>query len=318
MDERPQRSSWAFDLALCLLAPFFFLSMLFSALAPLPLLYIHQGNPDRPRARLLAFLSVLIGGILCAYLKGPGAALGFGLFAALPALLMGEILEKWRNPNRAVLGAVSGVCLALAVSAFFLAQSRGMDFLPFVRTTVIETVQTMSKKLLERPADLPQSITEEDLRQLIDKPELLLEEMPGILAAGLLLLCSISLVGMIRWNPKGFIRRLEIRRDFLRQWRAPEYLVWPTLGCATFLIFDVNLLSSFANNLLKPLLVIYFFQGMSILSFFLDVLRLKGPIRAILYFLGILFLTPMLISFGFFDLWFNFRGRMKEKESFKE
>jgi hypothetical protein len=47
---------------------------------------------------------------------------------------------------------------------------------------------------------------------------------------------------------------------------------------------------------------------MSILAYFLDSLRLRGPIRIIFYGTAILFLTLMVVSFGFFDLWFKFRG----------
>ena len=74
------------------------------------------------------------------------------------------------------------------------------------------------------------------------------------------------------------------------------------------MLFETPILSSWARNLLKPILLIYFFQGMSILSYFLDSLRLRGPIRMIFYGTATLFLPLMVVSFGFFDLWFKFRG----------
>ncbi|RZA02910.1 MAG: DUF2232 domain-containing protein, partial [Proteobacteria bacterium] len=83
-------------------------------------------------------------------------------------------------------------------------------------------------------------------------------------------------------------------------------------------IFPMDPFSLVANNLLKPILLIYFFQGMSILAYFLDSLRLRGPLRVFVYGAGLMFLTPMVVSFGFFDLWFNFRGRHKPSTEEKE
>jgi hypothetical protein len=159
--------------------------------------------------------------------------------------------------------------------------------------------------------------TQEELKALLKSPSLIFEDLPGLLGTLLLLLCTLPCVALIRWNPKGFLRRTGIARDFLRKWRTPDWFVWLALFCGVFLIFDVEYLSVIARNLLKPILLIYFFQGMSILAYFLDSLRLRGPIRVLFYGAGVLFLTPMVVSFGFFDLWFNFRGRHRPEEEDK-
>jgi hypothetical protein len=148
-----------------------------------------------------------------------------------------------------------------------------------------------------------------ELRQLMERPEELFAELPGILGALTLLLCTLPCVALMRWNPKGFLRRAGISRDYLRRWRTPDWFVWPALFCGASLLFESKPLHDLAGNLLKPILLIYFFQGMSILAYFLDSLRLRGPFRLVLYGTASLFLTPMVVSFGFFDLWFNFRGR---------
>ena len=171
--------------------------------------------------------------------------------------------------------------------------------------------------LAQQKSDVPES-TIEELKSFKDNPGQFVEELPGLAAAMLLLLCALPCLALIRWNPKGFLRRTGIARDFLRKWSTPDWFVWPALFCGAFLLFDAPYLSDLARNLLKPILLIYFFQGMSILAYFLDSLRLRGPIRVIFYGTAILFLTLMVVSFGFFDLWFKFRSRNRFEEKEKE
>lgn len=312
--ERP--GSWAFQLALCLLGPLFFLSYLFSLLAPLPLLYLHSGTPNVNRGRLWSFIALILGLVLAASIKGWAGALGFFLFAALPAVVLGELLVRRQGPEKAVLGAVVATLLA-ALAIFGLARLQGIDLLALTKERIDLQLQTVSQNLLSKETDLPDQ-TRDDLKSLAENPSLLYAELPGMAASALLLLCILPCLALIRWNPKGFLRRTGIGRDFLRKWRTPDWLVWIALFSGTFQVFQVHILTEIAGNALKPLLLIYFFQGMSILAYFLDSLRLRGPIRVFLYGMGIVFLTPMVVSFGFFDLWFNFRGRHKPPAEEKE
>ncbi len=307
-----RKNSWAFQLALCLLGPFFFLSVFFSIFAPLPALYLRQGFETEKLSRIWSLIAVFVGCALCGLIKGGVGALGFFLFASLPALMLGELLGKKKSPELAISAAALLVLFATCALGFGIAKSHEAPLIPFVRTELKSAIHEMSTRLIEtQKGDLATESLEE-LKKIAENPNLLIDELPGILLSAILLLCTIPCVAMIRWNPKGFLRRSGIPRDFLRKWRSPEWLVWIALFCLAFLIFEVPYLSPIANNLLKPILLIYFFQGMSILAFFLDSLRIRGPIRLILYGFGIVFLTPMVISFGFFDLWFDFRRRRQD------
>lgn len=304
-----RRGSWAFQLALCLLGPLFFVSYALTILAPLPFLYLHVGTPNVRRGRIWSLVALGIGLGLSFQVHGwLWGSLSFFLFASLPALVLGEMLSRRLGPERAVLGAVMAVAMASTVSAWMVTHARGLEFLPAIQRTAEEAVRQSADRLLaQQKSELPEN-TFEELKNLKDHPAEFVRELPGLAAFALLLLCALPCVALIRWNPKGFLRRTGISRDFLRRWRTPDWFVWPALFCGAFLLFDVPVFTDLARNLLKPILLIYFFQGMSILAYFLDSLRLRGPIRILFYGTAIIFLTLMVVSFGFFDLWFKFRG----------
>jgi hypothetical protein len=306
-DERP--GSWAFQLALCLLGPLFFVSLFFTILAPLPVLYLFVGRPDLRSGRAWWGVGLVIGLALSFQVYGwLWGSLSFFLLASLPALVLGELLARRTKPERAVLGAFVAVVAAGVFSAWVVVHSQGLDLIPTVRDAAAEGVRYLARHLLAQAhPDVPDASLE-PFRAVLADPMVVLREIPGYVASFLLLLCALPCVALIRWNPKGFLRRTGITRDFLRRWRTPEWLVWPALLCGAFHIFEVPVLSDLARNLVKPILLIYFFQGMSILAYFLDSMRLRGPIRIFFYGMAALFLNSMVVSFGFFDLWFSFRG----------
>lgn len=306
--ERP--GSWAFQLALSLLGPLFFLSYLFSLLAPLPLLYLHVGTASATRGRRWASGAVLLGLLLCFAVKGwLWGSLLFLLFAALPALVLGELLLRQFGPEKAVAGAVVAVTVASLLSAWGVAHQKGIELLPSAKQMTEKFIHDTADRLLsQEKGDLSEE-TKESLKKIRGAPAAELITLPGMMLFAILLLCALPCVALIRWNPKGFLRRAGISRDFLRKWSAPEWLVWPSLLCGALHLYEVSPFTEIARNALIPILLIYFFHGMSILAYFLDSMRLRGPFRVLFYGTAILFLTPMVVSFGFFDLWFGFRTR---------
>ena len=307
----PRPGSWAFYLALSLLGPLFFFTYILSILSPLPNLYLHAGIPNRRQGRLWWFISSLLGLAVVFALKGAPWAFGFFLFSSLPSLLLGEFLLRGYRPEWSIL--LTTTLLAVSVLAFVIAFIPGHSLSQIKASGKQKTQEIISIFLDKNQHDLPEN-TQQELQKMKADPELVMEELPGLLISSLLVLSILPCIALIRWNPKGFLHRAGISRDFLRKWASPEWLVWPALACGFFLIVPVSPLDEIAKNLLNPLLVIYFFQGMSILAYFLDSMRLRGPIRILFYGVGAVFLTPMVVSFGFFDLWFQFRGRFKTGE----
>jgi uncharacterized protein YybS (DUF2232 family) len=101
----------------------------------------------------------------------------------------------------------------------------------------------------------------------------------------------------------------------LRTWRLPFVYVWILIGVAGLLLLDVyifkiNIFKMAALNVFLIFALIYFFQGLSILAFFSQRWAVSPLIKIGFYVLFFLFFQPLgflLLAFGFFDSWFDFR-----------
>jgi len=113
-------------------------------------------------------------------------------------------------------------------------------------------------------------------------------------------------------NPNGIRDRLGFDSSFLKKWKVSDFLVWPTIAAGFFTLLDVGLASDISLNLFRFFMAIYAIQGLSILSFIFDLCGFKGPIRWAGYFLSLTLMTPLILSLGFFDLWFDFRGKFRQ------
>ena len=59
-------------------------------------------------------------------------------------------------------------------------------------------------------------------------------------------------------------------------------------------------------------MAIYALQGLSVLSFFFEAWNVRGLFRALIMVAGVLFMMPLVLSLGFFDLWFDFRSKIRQ------
>jgi uncharacterized protein YybS (DUF2232 family) len=81
------------------------------------------------------------------------------------------------------------------------------------------------------------------------------------------------------------------------------------IGCALALFIPVTAMRIIGSNGLLILMMIYFFQGIAIVSFYFDKKRFPRFIRFFLYALIALqqLILLVVIGLGFFDMWVNFR-----------
>jgi len=95
----------------------------------------------------------------------------------------------------------------------------------------------------------------------------------------------------------------------LNTWKSPDYLVWGVIGCALMLLLPVSFFKMLALNGMVVLTIIYFFQGIAIISFYFEKKKIPMPVRALLY--GTIIIQQIFLlviaGIGFFDVWLNFR-----------
>lgn len=99
----------------------------------------------------------------------------------------------------------------------------------------------------------------------------------------------------------------------LNLWKAPESLVWCVIGCGLMILVPSSALKMFGLNGLLILMTIYFFQGIAIVSFYLEKKHVPRLVRLLLYSLIALqqVVLVLVVCLGFFDIWLNLRNRSK-------
>lgn len=99
----------------------------------------------------------------------------------------------------------------------------------------------------------------------------------------------------------------------LNHWRAPEPLVWAAIASGILLVLDQPWLRMLGINGLIVMMMIYFFQGIAIVSFYFKKKQFPRALRVILY--GLIALQQLLLlvvaAVGFFDMWIDFRRTRK-------
>jgi uncharacterized protein YybS (DUF2232 family) len=94
----------------------------------------------------------------------------------------------------------------------------------------------------------------------------------------------------------------------LNLWRAPDVLVWGVIGCGLLMLVPDGFAKIIGLNGLITLMMIYFFQGVAIVSFFFEKKQVPRFAKVLLYALLILQeVLLVVIVIGFIDVWANFR-----------
>jgi hypothetical protein len=278
------------------------MSGLFSLFAPLPLLLLGVG-----RGRAWVWTAVATNSVLVA---GLGGNLSLGLFAVFVsaiALTLPELLRARVRPEKAVLltlAAMLGTGLLL-VGAY--AQWKNIH--------PVREFQAEVGKMVDYVAT---NLSAESKKQWVGDSEIadwkrdFLVEVPSAVAIFSLILVWTNLLTLLRLNPAKIRERIGIDPGFFRSWKAPEYLVWPTIAAGAFLVIEAGRVSDVAINVFRFLMAVYAIQGLSILSFLFDVWGIKGFFRSLGHLIAVFLMLPLLLSLGFFDLWFDFRAKLRQ------
>jgi uncharacterized protein YybS (DUF2232 family) len=102
----------------------------------------------------------------------------------------------------------------------------------------------------------------------------------------------------------------------LKLWKAPDYLIWVLIGCGGLLMLTGSTLKIVGLNGLLVLLILYFFQGIAIVSFFFEKKQFPRLLRVFFYTLIAIqqIVLLVVIGLGIFDMWINFRKTKSENE----
>ncbi|MCE9625612.1 MAG: YybS family protein [Deltaproteobacteria bacterium] len=328
-------------LGLGLMSLALYLSGVLVWLTPLPIFYAYKngrGLKSLSGVLLPAILLVSVYGILMPmsvdrfgaeqsmkfFFWLPGMGLGsestwepaiFGivyfLFFAMLGALLGEMEPESYSVTRLIGEAVGVLALSLFLWVFFYSWGHWGEFVRGIESYFIKMLQELTKV---PPAN----------EEMQTQWSLLKDHASGIayFAARLLPGMILNLMIFLLWLNIVVARRLfgGVDKVFsslgpLKAWRLPFLGVWIVIGFAFLAIFDayvlkIEWLKLAAMNAFIVFTLVYFFQGLAIVAFYLNRWKLSPMIRLALYSVLILFFQPLsflLVAFGFFDSWFDFR-----------
>ena len=109
-------------------------------------------------------------------------------------------------------------------------------------------------------------------------------------------------------------RHVKEFNDFgdLSLWKAPERLVWLLIAAGGMMLVPIDIIDSVGLNILIICCLIYLFQGLAIVGFFFKRKRVPLLLRWLFYLLIAVqqYMVILVIAFGLFDIWVDFRKRI--------
>ena len=143
-------------------------------------------------------------------------------------------------------------------------------------------------------------------RSMATAAELLQRLYPALVTAMLIVIAGCNLALLKKTTAKT-VANLVIE-DF-STFRNPDLLVWVLIATGFSLLLPDSPITSPALNLLLIITMMYFFQGMAVISALITRHSVPTFVRVLLY--AILVIQPYLLAlvagFGLFDLWGDFR-----------
>jgi len=140
---------------------------------------------------------------------------------------------------------------------------------------------------------------------------LLTRIFPGMFLVGASLFISLNIFAARRLFHKHGLHYPEF--GDLTRWKAPEKMIWLFIGAGGMLLVEEGAVKYTGLNLLITCLFIYLCAGLSVIGYFFKVKRTPVFFKVLFYVLIVIqqYLLLLVMALGLFDLWADFRKRIK-------
>lgn len=219
--------------------------------------------------------------------------------------LMGEGIRKNLPVDQIIAGASGGVLLCGAFALILYSNMANLGLLAMVSDYIgknLEMTLTLYKSM---------GMPEENIRIISEAMAsiqyVLVRILPSLFAAGLMISSWLTLLlaKILLKKEKALYTAL----GPLNIWKAPDNFVWGVIGCVLMALIPVGTLKILGLNGMIIFLVIYFFQGIAVVSFYFETKKVPFALKILLY--SIIFIQQIFVlviaGLGFFDIWLNFR-----------
>lgn len=309
---QPSQKASKYFVKFALLVPFFLsaalhITAVFKLFAALPMYYAFVRH-----GRFIGFVSTVTNIAIVWFLLGRVEAAWFFVFSITIAVSFSECVKLKLK--------VEWITIITMMMMLFTSSMLLISYSRKVRKSPIETVRMYLNvqvdeflKNAEKYKDSA-NLSAQDIDKMLVDPEVtkknILHSVPSVGTIFLLIMVASNLLITLRLNIQNTQKMLGLNKDFFKNWKSPAHMVWPTLVCGFLIILEVpGGISEVSQGLFRLFMVIYGIHGLAIMSAFFDSWKIKTAFRPLAYILAITFLLPLVISMGFFDLWFSFRER---------
>lgn len=284
-----------------------FLGMVMGLVSPAPLIYIYL-----QRGRTVGLAAIGIVSFMILLLLGLKSATVFFAEYAVLAMIMAETI-RLRQPigNSILLSAlgsafVSGLCLFI----FFSSNGKPPEemFQEHLKENLEQSL-TALKGMGKSQAEL------DSVRAVADQMvKILAASFPAFLVVGSLI-CAVVNFNLIRFlQARSGLAALELMGRF-SEWVLPDQLVWLFIFSAGSFFLPDEGFRVVGLNVFMVMLGIYFFQGLAIVTHFLE--SKAAPVFLWLIVFVLVFTQPVVMGvvagLGLFDLWVDFRKFKTDK-----
>ena len=251
------------------------------------------------RAPLACGLWLLLTSGVVGFGLGADAAAAFVLLLGLPTCAVAAGLHQGWTVERTVLAGLATWSFAVA-SLALLAYGDLATLITAVREQLTHGFDVALSTYGSLGA--PESTLATAAAERATMIETLLGVLPAIVVLCGALMIIINVVLLRNW----FTTVPEVD---LRLWRTPDALIWALIAAGFMMFVPWRPIGVLARNCFLVLLGCYFCQGLAIVSYFLERLRLPRGLRVAGYLLIALqhILAGIVLALGIFDLWGNFR-----------
>jgi len=274
-------------------------------LAPFPTVFVRLRH-----GRLTAVMVTLAAAALLAAVFGMRASTLYLLQCTVIALVMPELLTRGFGSSRTIAWTTAAnlVVFLLAGLAYVLISGQNIHLQATreINASLAQAIDFYGKSGIEGDdlAVMKQS--------MVMAADLLIRVYPALITVTLIAMTSVNLI---------LVRRFVIRPDSdlkfgdFRQFKNPEWLVWLLIAAGFSMLAGNEIITTPALNLLVVLALLYFIQGLAVVSTIIARQSFAGILRLGLYMMLLFqpYMAALVAALGIFDLWGDFRTPRKQE-----
>jgi len=242
----------------------------------------------------------------------------FGVFAGglylgmcgMTGFLMPELLLRGVSGSRALFWTTAANLLVFTVGFIAYSAVSGINLQGLISAEISSSLK-QAVALYEKGG-----VTGEELelikRSMSTAADLLQRLYPALVTVMLVVIAGVNLVLLRKSTAKS---ALNLAIDDFSTFRNPDLLVWILIAAGSSLLLPVSPVTTPLLNLLLIVIMLYFFQGMAVISALFTKHSVSNLLRILLYIMLIIqpYLLALVAGIGLFDLWVDFRTPKKQE-----